>query len=639
MKSKKRNSNSRKNRSNSKHDKINSKTRKNSSKNKLLILSLSFLILIGTGYIFRERIPFVNSIYHSLFSRDYYVFGSSFDSYQKQDPFIEKIMVLEKEIFSNERIKSLKEGSEYEIEEKPFYIVYLSISDSKSKATVIKGVGEKLEKAWENAINNSIDYKNKNGIEPVWIKADIVDDVEKTDIADLNEILEPYYEHFYRKGISFDEKFELSLIESEINANKIINYDDDVINHKKLNEYLEEYKSISIEEIPDYIYQFSTIGYFLDENNRIYELYTDELNYGRRKVTNVDKNLVEGIIKKSAQFLINNINEDGKFVYGYFPTYDKEIDNYNILRHTGTIWSLVIQYKLTGDESIIPKIDRGIEYLIKDAVVYKDDNTAYIVERKSNEIKAGGNGVAIIMLTSYMEEFKTDKYKDLVIKLGNGILELQNNEGGYYHVLNYPDFTNKEEYRTVYYDGECTFALAKIYGISKDPKWLNAASLSVDYFIENDYTKYRDHWVAYSVNEVTKYLPEERYFEFGLKNAELNLERIYNQKTSYHTYLELLMATFELYDRIIENDIKVAYIANFDIHNLVKTINHRASHMLNGYFYPEYAMYFENPQRILNSFFIRHDIFRIRIDDVQHFIGGYYNYYVYFDKINSYGAN
>jgi hypothetical protein len=317
-----------------------------------------------------------------------------------------------------------------------------------------------------------------------------------------------------------------------------------------------------------------------------------------------------------------------------------EIDNYNILRHTGTSWSLIIQYKITGDPSILPKAEKGIEYLLEDALVYRDENTAYIVERKADEIKLGGNAVAIIMLTSYMEEFDTDIYLDEVIALGNGILELQNHETGeYYHVLNYPDFSKKEEYRTVYYDGEATFALGKLYSMTGEKKWLDAAEIAVDNFIEKDYTKYRDHWVAYSVNEITKHLPEERFFEFGLRNAQENLERIYNQKTSYHTYLELLMVTFELYERIIEQGHDVDYLEEFNIKELVKTINHRAFHMLNGYFYPEYAMYFKNPQRILGTFFVRHDAFRIRIDDVQHFIGGYYNYYIYYDKLQSYITN
>ena len=58
--------------------------------------------------------------------------------------------------------------------------------------------------------------------------------------------------------------------------------------------------------------------------------------------------------------------------------------------------------------------------------------------------------------------------------------------------------------------------------------------------------------------------------------------------------------------------------------------------MLNGYFFPEYAMYMKNPERILNAFFVRHDGFRVRIDDVQHNIDGYYQYYKNYNKMQKY---
>ena len=58
--------------------------------------------------------------------------------------------------------------------------------------------------------------------------------------------------------------------------------------------------------------------------------------------------------------------------------------------------------------------------------------------------------------------------------------------------------------------------------------------------------------------------------------------------------------------------------------------------MLGGYLYPEIAMYMKVPSSVVYTFCVRHDSYRIRIDDVQHYIGGYYNFYKHFDKLNEY---
>ena len=58
--------------------------------------------------------------------------------------------------------------------------------------------------------------------------------------------------------------------------------------------------------------------------------------------------------------------------------------------------------------------------------------------------------------------------------------------------------------------------------------------------------------------------------------------------------------------------------------------------MLNGYCYPEYAMYFPNPQSTLGAFFIRHDDYRIRIDDVQHFCSAYYSVYKNYEALDAF---
>jgi len=518
------------------------------------------------------------------------------------------------------------------------FVVFFSVCDTRDRAIVKSATGQNLDEAWEKAAGDMDKFISANKYEPIWVKADIVTRTEKIKSKDLGKQTKNLYDNFFRQGIAFDDQFGLALLEAEINGNKIIDYDDNKLDLDNLNDYLEEYRrGAKIQEVPDQLILFTSRGFFCDDRNQVYPLYDNDADFGRRKIEAVDQTVVKELIHTSSQFLADLVQDDGKFIYGYYPTYDKELTDYNIVRHSSTIWSIIAQYRTTGDESLPPKIEKTINHLVTNYIEYPDPNTAYVIERKDNEVKLGANAVAILTLIDYMEEFHTDKYQDLIVKLGNGILRMQDSKTGkYYHVLNFPDYSKKEELRTVYYDGEATFALAKLYGYGQDKKYLTAARKAADYFIANDYTVHADHWIAYSMNEITKYVPEERYFEFALKNAQNNLDKIYNQETSYHTYLELLMATFEVYDRVKQNHIQVRYMASFDQPRFIATIYHRARHQLNGYLYPEYAMYLKNPARIANTFCVRHDGYRIRIDDVQHFIGGYYAYYNNYDQLETY---
>ena len=93
--------------------------------------------------------------------------------------------------------------------------------------------------------------------------------------------------------------------------------------------------------------------------------------------------------------------------------------------------------------------------------------------------------------------------------------------------------------------------------------------------------------------------------------------------------------TFELYSRITEQGLECSCLGEFRADKLVDTIYHRAEYMLNGYGYPEYVMYFKVPCNALGAFFVRHDGYRIRIDDIQHFCGAYYAFYRNYAKLEA----
>lgn len=524
----------------------------------------------------------------------------------------------------------------YENEE--LQIVFISVSNTEERANVFRGTGDTFESAFNEANNKAKKFIKKNKYESDWIKLEVATSRRNINYEDLSKEIYSARHEFYRYGLSFDEDFNFALLETELNGAKIYEYDDGGINLEYLNRYLKKANrdAETIAELPAEYILFETNGVFCDENNEVYELYNSGYNVGRRHIEILDDTYAKELIQSSTDFLQKQINKDGSFVYGMYPRFDNDIPNYNIVRHSSTIWSLICSYRIQEDEQLKKDIEKTIEYMLNE-VVYKDENTAYLYEKDLDEIKLGGCALAVITLTEYMDAFNNTKYLDVCNALGNGILTMFDEETGkYFHTLN-GDFSKKEEFRTVYYDGEATFALSRLYGLTKEDKWLNMAEIAVNYFIEENYEQYKDHWIAYSLNEITKYIDKEEYYEFALKNAQENLEIIYDRDTTWHTYSELLMATFETYDRMKERNIIIEYEKEFDLEFFLQTIYYRLNHMLNGYFFPEYAMYMRNPERILNSFFVRHDGFRVRIDDVQHNIDGYYQYYKNYQKLLDYG--
>lgn len=512
------------------------------------------------------------------------------------------------------------------------FAVFISLCNTKERAHVCHSTGDTLEAAWNATVESARNFLKKNNVEPRWIKVDIVHKAEIKPLQQaVNEMFYSYNE-FYRSGISLDKNFRYAFTEAELNGNRLITYKEKCFDLRNLNAYLLKRDDDIKLGMPKELVVFDCDQYFCDEKDNIYKLYSEGLECGRREITELGKKEIKHVINTGVRYLSNQIHDDGSFDYGYYPIFHKLIPGYNILRHTSTIWSMICAAELNKDHDTYQKAMRAIKFLIGNIEHY--DGYAYLVEKLKNEVKLGGNAVAIILLTQYMALYENDSYKELCIELGEGILRLFDSQTGkFIHVLNYPDLSVKEEQRTVYYDGEATFALARLYSLTKEQKWLDAAKASVDRFIKDDYTKYRDHWVAYAVNELTKYIPEEKYFEFGLKNVQNNLQKIFNQETTYHTYLELLTASFEMYSRILREGHNVKYMEEFDDIAFIQTIFRRAYHMLNGYGYPEYVMYFKKPSYFNGSFFVRHDGYRTRIDDVQHFCGAYISMYRQYDDI------
>lgn len=527
---------------------------------------------------------------------------------------------------------------------KPKYIVFLSISDGASRAYVTNGIGNSLSTSWKNAVDRSNKLIKDRRLQPIWFKVDVVKEIRSLTQSEFLQYLNAFKRNYFREGISFDPFFSTAFLEQEVNANVFVHENKSAqrkeLVWKNINFYLKRYrfeeKNLSAESTKN-IYPFTTHSLFCDSDS-IYPLCDDRLDHGRRKVEDVSKAIAKSLVAKSSAYLKNQILETGKFRYGYFPCFDKEIDHYNHLRHSSSVYSLLESYELVEEESYLTSAMKAINYLIRESVKVVEDNSgvsrAFVIENlQEDEIKLGANAAAILAMAKYTELTQDNTYMDMMHLLAEGIFFFHNPaDGSFCHVLNYPDLSVKERFRIVYYDGEAAFALMRLYALDQNPRWLDLVKKSFRYFIEKRYWNNKDHWLSYCSFELVKVLPQREYIEFNLRNAAGILDFALERETTFPTILELLMATYQLVQLMKLKNIHLDLLATFDESKLERAILHRARHQLNGYFWPEMAMYFKAPLHILNSFYIRHHSFRVRIDDVEHNLSGYCSYFLYYNR-------
>ncbi|MCY1175840.1 hypothetical protein D9M73_160950 [compost metagenome] len=295
----------------------------------------------------------------------------------------------------------------------------------------------------------------------------------------------------------------MAFLEQEIYGKAIIRglsydkpnfFDETNLNYAIKQKYNATKPQIKLQELQD-IWTFDTYAGFY-ENGQFINLASRYDVNGIRGISNNKKQHFKLLIEQNSAFLHSQIQENGKFIYGYFSAYDRDIRNYNTVRHCTSTYALLETFEVQNKPEYWPKIHAAIHYALTNFYKEKDSSTAFMIDGKEGEleIKLGANAAAILMLTKYQEITQKTDYQKYAEKLANGILKLVDSNGSTTHVLNYPNYDLKEKFRIIYYDGEAALALLRLYQINQDSRLLETVKLMFEYFIENRYEKYHDHW-------------------------------------------------------------------------------------------------------------------------------------------------
>ncbi len=519
----------------------------------------------------------------------------------------------------------------------PAYALFFSVSDGTQRAHVVHASGADLRSAWDEGVAALEDWMKGASLSATWLRVDWVEGARAVSWERLVEQLALTKRNYFRLGLALDEGLRIAFTEQELNANAMLyagaSIEHAVVNARNFRIYARQRfgADVSIDVPPaGPAYLLSMRGVFCKSADVLHPLGGSGLNAGRRELQTLGADDVLGLVRSASSFLARQVKPGGLFVYGYFPCFDRPIATYNTLRHASTLYSMIEAWELTREAALKAAIDRAIEHLsstlIRSYPMPEGHELAFLVD-SGEEIKLGGNAVCVLALVKYCEAMDTRRWQPLLEKLALGIVWMQHENGRFDHVLDAADLSLRQASRIVYYDGEAAFALMRLYGLTRDARWLAAVEKAFGYFIGNEHWRAHDHWLSYCVNELTRWRPQEKYFRFGLLNVVDHLDFVLDRKTTFPTLLELMLAAEQMIGRLRQMPEMEHLLAMVDQEKFDRALEHRAQYLLNGFFWPELAMYFKNPRAIEGSFFIRHQSFRVRIDDVEHYLSGYVGYH------------
>ncbi|WP_054711931.1 hypothetical protein [Secundilactobacillus paracollinoides] len=514
-------------------------------------------------------------------------------------------------------------------------MIATSITDGSVRAKVRFHSGKSFKNAWQNVVDLLHNVDNHSDV-----KVDLVTNIQKLTRQQFTQQLAAVPRmHYWRKGISFDAQFQTALLEEELNANALtVPSPDHVIGEngaamtldvKKTASFLLKQHNVNVPDLADAtnVWVFTTKAAFYD-GERVMPITDSGLGIGTRTLGNFQQEL-KTVIDNGEQFLKAQIQDSGRFIYGYYPAREQVLTNYNTVRHFSSLYALAETSAFVHDDAAFDRIKLSLKYGLDNLTIQRDGCQFAVdyYKNKDDELKLGSQATVLLALCKYQEVTGDHTFEPVLQRVINGLKYFRTADNGFIHVL-HTDLSEKDKFRIIYYEGEITFALSRCYELTGNVQAKTIVQETLDHMAAHNYGRFHDHWISYAVNEALELFGDNRdYMKLAIANAFGHLDFIAQRDTAYPTLLELLDAASKMVDKVNaagQSDL----LAEVDVSRLRDVQTFRAKHeVATGCFLPEVAMYFYQPNKFVGGFFARHDHFRTRIDDCEHFLSGLVNYY------------
>lgn len=214
---------------------------------------------------------------------------------------------------------------------------------------------------------------------------------------------------------------------------------------------------------------------------------------------------------EGAECLARLVDRRGKFLYRFDADKPEPSKGYNILRHCGTIWAMTQIANREGPLASVKQAAlRAVEWLIERHIrPYGATGTQCVVA--GDNVKLGGNGLAILALLEAAAATENEGYIDLARNLAAYILLQRQRSGNFVHKRR---FSTDEilPFHSDYYTGEALFGLLRLTAVTGEQQWVEAAESSEHQLAAQGYgIPEQSHWMLYALEQLHAMRPQAAY--------------------------------------------------------------------------------------------------------------------------------
>ncbi len=193
----------------------------------------------------------------------------------------------------------------------------------------------------------------------------------------------------------------------------------------------------------------------------------------------------------AGRYMARETNQRGKITYHYDDRKDSVEGGYNLLRHAGTVYSMLQAYRISGDAEVLAASERAIGYFrrkMKEDV--KHPGEWFAVEGR--RAKLGAIGLGLLMFVEHAKvapESAADI--ELLRGMGRHIERMMLPSGELVSFYNW-DGKEKSTRKSIFYSGEAILGLVRLHQLTGEQKWIDIAVKASDFLVH-------DRWVALGI--------------------------------------------------------------------------------------------------------------------------------------------